>query len=158
MNIDQIEALVSLISRSTVAEVSVRAEGRRVTVRRNPAVRSSPTRRAAARPAPERAALALPAAQEGAVDAAGTEGLFWVTAPLVGIFYHAEPPVTVGVEIDPGQVIGVVESMKLMNEVRSELGGVIVESAIEAGMAVEFGQPLFALRRPEQEADDDSTN
>lgn len=156
MNIDQIESLVSLVSRSTVAEVSVRTEGHRITVRRNPASRSG--RPSVARPAAPRSPQAIAAAEELGSAGSQTEGLIWVTAPLVGIYYHAEPPVTVGVEISPGQVIGVVESMKLMNEVRSEQGGVVVESAIEAGMAVEFGQPLFAIRRPEQEVDDAGTN
>jgi acetyl-CoA carboxylase biotin carboxyl carrier protein len=156
MDIDQIEALVSLVSRSTVAEVSVRTEDRRVTVRRSAAPRG--VGRPATRSASERSVPELSAASEGKGDSAQTEGLIWVTAPLVGIFFHAEPPVTVGVEIVPGQVIGVVESMKLMNEVRSEQGGVVVESAIEAGMAVEFGQPLFAIRRPEQETEDGTTD
>jgi acetyl-CoA carboxylase biotin carboxyl carrier protein len=156
MNIDQIEALVTLVSRSSVAEVSLRTDGRRVTVRRTPGARSA--RKPAGRPAPEKTTLLLSAPIEPAGAAAQAEGLIWVTAPLVGIFHHAEPPVTVGVEIAPGQVIGVVETKKLMNEVRSEQGGVVVESAIEAGMAVEFGQPLFAIRRPEQEPDDAGTN
>jgi len=65
---------------------------------------------------------------------------------MVGVFYHAEPPITVGSVVQSGAIVGVIESMKLMNDVRAEVDGVVVESAIEAGMAVEFGQPLFGLR------------
>jgi len=156
MEFEQIEALVQLVARSSVSEVTVRSGERRITVRRNPA---PPARRSTALTAPATASERQELARiESATE---QEAMHWITAPLVGIFHHAEPPVTLGVDVNPGQVVGVIESMKLMNEVRSELGGIVVESAIEAGMAVEYGQPLFAVRhgeQAEQEAEDGSTD
>ena len=74
-----------------------------------------------------------------------------VTAPLVGTFYSApsedaEPFVKVGDPVKKGQVVGIVEAMKLMNEIESEVSGEVIEILVKNGEAVEFGQPLFKVR------------
>jgi acetyl-CoA carboxylase biotin carboxyl carrier protein len=74
-----------------------------------------------------------------------------VKSPLVGTFYsaaseEAEPFVRVGDMVKKGQVIGIIETMKLMNEVESDRDGVVVAVLIENEQVVEFGQPLFAIR------------
>ena len=139
MDIDEIEKLVDLVARSGVSQVSIRTEGRRVTIRkgciRQPA------------PAPPPAA-AEPSGELQLVSSNGTaeaETRRWITAPMVGIFYHAEPPIAPGTRVERGKVVGVIESMKLMNDVRAEFGGTVTEASVEAGMAVEYGQPLFAV-------------
>ena len=68
-----------------------------------------------------------------------------VIAPMVGIFHHADPPVGVGLAVKAGQVIGIIESMKLMNDLRSEESGTITSVNIEDGRAVEYGQTLFEV-------------
>lgn len=73
-----------------------------------------------------------------------------VTSPLVGTFYaapseDAEPFVRVGDSVKKGQVLAIVEAMKLMNEIESEYDGVIVRILVENGEPVEYGQPLFCL-------------
>lgn len=73
-----------------------------------------------------------------------------VTAPLVGTFYAApqegaEPFVTKGSTVRKGQVLAIVEAMKLMNEIESEFDGVVTEICVENGEAVEYGQPLFKI-------------
>ena len=73
-----------------------------------------------------------------------------IKSPMVGTFYHAPAPdappfVEIGQEIEPGQVICIVEAMKLMNEIKSEVAGRIVECFAETGEPVEFNQPLFAV-------------
>lgn len=73
-----------------------------------------------------------------------------IKSPMVGTFYRAPAPdappfVEVGQDIDVGQVVCIIEAMKLMNEIKSEVAGRIVEILGENGDAVEFGQPLFAL-------------
>jgi len=92
---------------------------------------------------------ATPAAS--ALRAAAEEGhRIIIKSPMVGTFYRAPAPdappfVEVGQEIDIGQVVCVIEAMKLMNEIKSEVAGRIAEVLVENGAPVEFGQPLFAI-------------
>ena len=74
-----------------------------------------------------------------------------VESPMVGVFYSApspdsEPYVTVGSEVNKGDVICLIEAMKLMNEVTAEKNGVIAEVCVENGQVVEYGQPLFVIK------------
>lgn len=143
MDMDRIEALVELVAKSGVEEVTVRSTGGRITVRKEAAApRAARTGRTDGA-----MVVAVPAgAAEQAVEAAAAaEAHFTITAPMVGIFYHAEPPVGPGTVVRPGQVVGAIESMKLMNDVRAEVGGGVAEILVEAGMAVEYGQPLFVV-------------
>ena len=98
-------------------------------------------------PAPA-AAPAAPAVQEE--SEAVIEGN-QVKAPLVGTFYAApsegaDPFVSVGDKVEKGQVIGIVEAMKLMNEVESEFAGTVAEILVENGEMVEYGQPLVVIK------------
>lgn len=73
-----------------------------------------------------------------------------VKAPLVGTFYaapseEAAPYVQVGDQVKKGQTLGIVEAMKLMNEIESEYDGVVVEVCVKNGAMVEYGQPLFRI-------------
>jgi len=68
-----------------------------------------------------------------------------LTATMVGIFHDTDPPLPYAAEVTVGQVVGSIESMKLMNEVLSEFGGRVVEVLTEDGAPVEYGQPLFRL-------------
>ena len=72
-------------------------------------------------------------------------------SPLVGTFYEAPSPgaapfVKVGDQVEVGQVLCIVEAMKLMNEVESDMAGEVVERIAKAGQPVEYGQPLFAVK------------
>ncbi|MCU0651969.1 MAG: acetyl-CoA carboxylase biotin carboxyl carrier protein [Candidatus Omnitrophica bacterium] len=73
-----------------------------------------------------------------------------IKAPMVGTFYRAPSPeappyIEVGQVIEPGQVICIIEAMKLMNEIKSEIKGKVVEVVVENAEPVEFGQPLFLI-------------
>ena len=73
-----------------------------------------------------------------------------ITSPLVGVFYaapseDADPFVKVGDPVKRGQVVGIVEAMKLMNEITSDCDGVVREVCVENAEAVEYGQPLFVI-------------
>jgi acetyl-CoA carboxylase biotin carboxyl carrier protein len=85
---------------------------------------------------------------EGAGLPAGT---LEITSPMVGTFYRssapdADPFVDVGVRIEEEDVICIIEAMKVMNEIKAEFGGEIVEILVENGEPVEFGQPLFLVQ------------
>jgi acetyl-CoA carboxylase biotin carboxyl carrier protein len=79
------------------------------------------------------------------------EGLVVVKSPIVGTFYRSPDPnsppfVEVGQRIKPGQVLCIVEAMKLMNEIEAESSGVIVKAHLENGQPVQYGDPLFTVR------------
>ena len=78
-----------------------------------------------------------------------------IKSPMVGTFYRtpapdAPPFVEVGQDVDVGQVVCIIEAMKLMNEIKSEVAGRLIEILVENGDAVEFGQPLFAIEPSEK--------
>jgi acetyl-CoA carboxylase biotin carboxyl carrier protein len=100
-------------------------------------------------PANQPAAAAAPKAAELAADP--DAGLHIVKSPIVGTFYGSPSPgagpfVTPGDHVDKGQVIGIVEAMKLMNEIESDAAGVIVKCLVSNGQPIEFGQPLYTVR------------
>jgi acetyl-CoA carboxylase biotin carboxyl carrier protein len=79
-------------------------------------------------------------------------GIVTVTSPLVGTFYRAPAPgaklfVEVGSQVRPGMVLCIVEAMKLMNEIETEVGGTIVDVLVENGKSVEYGQKLFTIKK-----------
>ena len=109
-----------------------------------------PVAAAAAIPAPA-AAPAPQAAGEGAQESQAEESGKVVTSPLVGTFYSAsspdaEPFVKVGDTVKKGQVLGIIEAMKLMNEIESEYDGVVEAVLVSNEQVVEYGQPLFRIR------------
>lgn len=92
-----------------------------------------------------------PASAESAQSLSKHEGAIEIKSPMVGTFYRspspgAKPFVDVGEEIRPGDVVCIIEAMKLMNEIKAEIGGKIVEILVENGEPVEFGQPLFLVK------------
>ncbi len=93
---------------------------------------------------------ALPASSASSVDGEDA-GLHTVKSPIVGTFYEAsapgaEPFVKVGDQVEAGQIICIVEAMKLMNEIECDAAGEIVKRMVATGQPVEYGQPLFAIR------------
>jgi acetyl-CoA carboxylase biotin carboxyl carrier protein len=97
------------------------------------------------------AASVAPAASTTDPQAGEEEALHIVKSPIVGTFYESSSPgaaafVKIGDEIESGQVLCIVEAMKLMNEIESDAAGEVVKRLVTNGQPVEYGQPLFALR------------
>ena len=92
-----------------------------------------------------------PVAQPGARPAAAEEShRIIIKSPMVGTFYRAPAPdappfIEVGQDLETGQVVCIIEAMKLMNEIKAEASGLVTEIFVESGAPVEFGQPLFAV-------------
>ncbi len=91
------------------------------------------------------------AAAHHAPAASEEDGLHIVKSPIVGTFYEAsapgaEPYIKVGDQVESGQVVCIVEAMKLMNEIESDIAGEVVKRMVASGQPVEYGQPLFAIR------------
>ena len=96
------------------------------------------------------ATAAAGAAAEPAANA--DAGLHMVKSPIVGTFYGSPSPgagafVAPGDHVEKGQVIGIIEAMKLMNEIESDVAGEVVKCLVSNGQAIEFGQPLFSIRQ-----------
>lgn len=137
--IREVEAIASLLAGSTAREVTLRAGDRRIVLRRKPSAAGHQAHEAPASSADYSGAGEAPEPVNSEPDAEQ------VTASLVGVFHHLERPVAVGDLVTEGQVVGGVESMKLMSEVRSETTGVVRDVLVEDGASVEYGQPLFAI-------------
>ncbi len=101
--------------------------------------------------APTAPAASAPAAAAPVAPAAEEEALHTVKSPIVGTFYEAPSPgsppfIKVGDHVNAGQVLCIVEAMKLMNEIEADATGEIVKILVNNGQPVEYGQPLFAIR------------
>jgi acetyl-CoA carboxylase biotin carboxyl carrier protein len=102
-------------------------------------------------PAPEIAPVPSAAAAPAAPAPPADEGLQPVKSPIVGTFYEAPSPgappfVKVGDSVEVGQVLCIVEAMKLLNEIESDVGGEIVKKLVSNGQPIEYGQELFLIR------------
>ncbi len=91
-------------------------------------------------------------AEPSAKAAASDEDLHLITSPIVGTFYRspsptAEPFVRLGSHVDPDAVVCIIEAMKLMNEIQAETSGEVVKIYVENGQPVEYGQPLFGIKK-----------
>ena len=101
-------------------------------------------------PPAETHSVAHPAGAPG-VPERGSAEFHLIKSPIVGTFYSApspgaEPFVARGAKVEPGQVLCIIEAMKLMNEIESDVTGEVVETLVENGSPVEYGQPLFKIR------------
>jgi acetyl-CoA carboxylase biotin carboxyl carrier protein len=156
MDIRKIKKLIELLEESGIAEIEIKEgeEALRIsrmstatTVAHVPTVASLPL---AAAPLPVQAAAA-PAAVESSTAAAKAKGNEHViTAPMVGTFYGAPSPgakpfVEIGDEIKVGQVLCIIEAMKMMNQIEADKGGRLTSIMARNGDPVEFGQPLFVV-------------
>lgn len=132
MDIERIEELIKVLQSSTADEVSVRKGGFGVSIRRGAGKRVAP---GAAREQPPSTPTQAPHAEPEPVEC-------YVRAPMVGIFHRVNGMPVSGATISPGDVVGTIESMKLLNDVVSDVAGVLGEVLVEEGTPVEFGQPL----------------
>jgi len=149
MDPERIERLIDIVARSGMAEVEMEEGDFRLVVRAQHAV-AAPAPAAAAPPAPAPAAPAPvdPAAPPAPAAPAANEHI--VLAPIVGTFYRAPGPdaasfVSEGQAVRPGDVLCIIEAMKLMNEIPSEVAGTVTRILVENGQPVEFDQPLFVV-------------
>ena len=150
MNQREIRRLAELLREYGLSEVEVEREGVRIRLRRE----SPPVAAAAFGPvgaAPASPAIAMPAAGAAAPAPGANEAhLLTIEAPMVGTFYRAPSPdaqpfVRDGDRVKKGQVVCIIEAMKLMNEIESKVAGRVVKVLVENAQPVEYGQPLFLL-------------
>lgn len=145
---DEVHHLVELLNRHELAELEVEHEGLRIRVRRaGGAMDAVPTILAQ----PGASAQVQPGGQaEAAGETVAPGSLATVASPIVGTFYRspspdADPYVDEGDFVKKGQVLCIVEAMKLMNEIESEVDGRVHKILAESAKPVEYGQPLFLI-------------
>jgi acetyl-CoA carboxylase biotin carboxyl carrier protein len=147
VNHRELRRLADLLREFDLTEVEVAREGERVRLARAAASPAGPPAPAPAVPAGAPVA-ALPAATP--VPDADEAHLLTIEAPMVGTFYRApspdaEPYVREGDPVKKGQVVCIIEAMKLMNEIESKVAGRVRKVLVENAQPVEYGQPLFLL-------------
>lgn len=143
MELSEIENIVALMTKNGLAEFDLEREGFRIRIRRDPARSASPPAVTTAIPA-----AAEPAALPQAAPAAETRDIL---SPMVGTFYRSPSPdaaayAEVGQQVTEESVVCIIEAMKVMNEIKAEMRGVITEVLAENGKPVDFGKPLFRLK------------
>lgn len=143
---DYIEKLAKILAETGMTEISLEDGEQAITLRKDVVVTSAP-QVVAPVAAPAAAPIAAPAAQSTEAPAPAKKGTP-ITSPMVGTFYKSPSPdaapfVTVGSTIKQGDVVCIVEAMKMMNEIESEVSGKVVEICVEDGQPVEFGQVLL---------------
>jgi acetyl-CoA carboxylase biotin carboxyl carrier protein len=151
MDIKQIQELIKFVSKSGVNEVSIEQKEFKITIKTNQA----PTFVQATAPALQPAVAAQPAAVLSAAVAetpavADTSNYITIKSPMIGTFYRSASPekpifVNVGDEIKAGDVLCIIEAMKLFNEIESEVSGRIVKVLADNSSPVEYDQPLFLV-------------
>ena len=149
---EQLHRLLEALGESDIQEFRLEGDDFRLEIRRNLPAQAvmAPVMPAPVAAAPAPVAPAEPAAAPPASTATRSD-LLEVTAPMVGTFYRAPAPgepafVEVGSLINVGQTVCILEAMKLMNELESEVGGEVVEILVDNGTPVEFGQVLMRVK------------
>ncbi len=155
-NIDEITNLLNAVNDSGVNELKLEKGSFKITIRQGAAQAATVVQAAApvAAPTPAPAAAPAPAAPSTApapaADAPTNENLITVKSPMIGTFYRSPSPdkptfVNVGDSIKEGDVLCIVEAMKLFNEIESEISGTIVKVLVDDMSPVEYDQPLFLV-------------
>jgi len=152
MNLKEIKEIIALMNENNLGEIEIERDGLKLKLKKTAleaaiqapihyAVESLPTPRVAVSSAPSSEPVKVEASSKTTKD---------IKSPMVGTFYRSPSPeaavfVEVGQTVEIGQVVCIVEAMKLMNEIKSEIRGKVVEVAVSNSEPVEFGQTLFVV-------------
>ena len=157
IDFDQIRELLAVVGQTDVSELTIESGDEKITVRKAAPTQAlttievpvrtaqpSPAQQAQAEPAP---AATTPAPAE---EASPNNGLVPIASPMVGTFYRSPSPsapsfVDIGDTVTIGQTVCIIEAMKLMNDLPSEVSGRVVRVCVDNGTTVEYGQPLFMV-------------
>ena len=161
MDLNYIKKLIKILDTSNIAEIEIEEEGTKLKLSKprpkvsanltpvnfTPIQNNNPAESLAIENSIE--AKKIEAAK---IEVQNSENLFEVKSPMVGTFYRAPSPdadsyVNVGSNVTPGSVLCIIEAMKLMNEIESEVSGKIVKILVENTQPVEYNQPLFLIEK-----------
>lgn len=157
MELKDIKAIIDLMKKNSITEFELEEKDSKLRLKRglNGGVPASPSEDAVpmmpAMPAPvPMVPVAAPLPVPAAPPVANT-GELDIKSPMIGTFYRSPSPeaahyVEVGTEVSPDSVVCIIEAMKVMNEIKAEVKGIVTQMLVENGKPVEFGQPLFKVR------------
>ena len=153
MNQKELKELIEFLKEQDIAEFELERGDVKVRIKRGTPVVIAPATIPVSAPIVPAAAAAPPAASPAAPSPSKSadEGLHQVKSPIVGTFYESPSPgsppfVKPGDTVEAGQVLCIIEAMKLMNEIEADASGEIVKRLVNNGQPVEYGQPLFSIR------------
>ena len=166
MDIQEIKQLIKLVEKSDIGELELEEEGRKIRIAKNssligsamengmpnPVILQPPAPAIAAAPIQSPVPAAAPEANSGTADMMDSDKFYEVRSPMVGTFYRSPSPdsapyVEVGDQVGEGAKICIIEAMKLMNEIESEVSGKIVKIMVENSQPVEYNQVLFLIEK-----------
>ncbi len=141
MELEDLKELISLLKDTDITELQVEKEGTKLKIKREKIFSS--LEMPVHKPTVLREKIIAETEEE-------TQRLVTITSPIVGTFYRSPSPeassfVEVGTKVNKGQVLCIVEAMKLMNEIESDVDGIVVKILVENGQPVEYGEPLFLI-------------
>ena len=164
MTIDEIKQLIQAVNESDIAELEVAFGDSRVRIRRSnatgahesvasalPAAGAPPAEAATAAASTPPASVSAPPLAPPPATPITDDRAIYVKSPIVGTFYESSSPgspafVKPGDRVSVGQVLCIIESMKLMNEIESDVAGVVMARLVENGRPVEYGESLFSIQ------------
>ena len=156
MELEQIKAIIAMMKDNDLSEFSMEQDGLKIRIKRGPegfqpSVTLPPAAPAQLTAAPVSSQASAPAPAAPAPVAVAAIAAKHIESPMVGTFYRSASPdapsyVELGQEVDVETVVCIIEAMKVMNEIKAEVKGVITEIMAENAKPVEFGQKLFAVR------------
>ncbi|KAF0146234.1 MAG: acetyl-CoA carboxylase biotin carboxyl carrier protein [Nitrospirae bacterium] len=139
MELEDLKGLIELLKETDITELQIEKNGSKVKIKREKLLSSI-----------EMSKPVVAQEKPSSEISEETQRLITVTSPIVGTFYRAsspeaEPFVQAGSRVKKGQVLCIIEAMKLMNEIECEAEGVVVRALVENGQSVEYGEPLFLI-------------
>ncbi|MEI9959866.1 MAG: acetyl-CoA carboxylase biotin carboxyl carrier protein [Limisphaerales bacterium] len=154
MDLKDIKAIIDLMKKNSITEFELERQDSKIKLKRGLNGGNSASQQQddsfPVAPAPVQSGTATPIVQVAAPQPVST-GEIEIKSPMIGTFYRAPSPeaanyVEVGTEFNAETVVCIIEAMKVMNEIKAEVKGVITQVLVESGKPVEFGQPLFKVR------------
>jgi acetyl-CoA carboxylase biotin carboxyl carrier protein len=153
VELKDIKAIIDLMKKNSITEFELEQQDSKIKLKRGlnggaPVVQQDDS--ISTIPVSMPSAVSTPIAQTSTPQPAAT-GEIEIKSPMIGTFYRAPSPESanyadVGTEVNPETVVSIIEAMKVMNEIKAEVKGVITQVLVESGKPVEFGQPLFKVR------------
>ncbi|MHB8733730.1 MAG: acetyl-CoA carboxylase biotin carboxyl carrier protein [Terriglobales bacterium] len=147
MDFEAINKLIDTLIEKQVEEFELEEGELRIFIKRQSAAPASATPPATATAVPVSPAVVTPSVAPAAED----EGLVTVRSPIVGTFYTSPSPgspefIKIGDTVEVGQVLCIIEAMKLMNEIEAEVAGTVIQRLVTNGQPVEYGEKLYIIR------------
>jgi len=153
VDLKDIKAIIDLMKKNSITEFELERQDSKIRLKRglnggSPAVQQEDSTPAIPAPTPT---IAAPAPATAATPPPVATGEVDIKSPMIGTFYRAPSPeagnyVEVGTSVTPETVVCIIEAMKVMNEIKAEVKGVVTQILVENAKPVEFGQPLFKVR------------